>query len=86
MKVLLKKEVCGSCDSARDPLEKLKCAFQKKKKKKRERERKEKKIQMQKRSLSAVSKHYLSIVFLLKFLLIITTYIAISFNLSFNYH
>ena len=86
MKVLLKKEVCGSCDSARDPLEKLKCASQKKKKKKKERERKEKKIQTQKRSLSAVSKHYLSIVFLLKFLLIITTYIAISFNLSFNYH
>ena len=34
IKVLLKKEVCGSCDSARDPLEKLKCASQKKKKKK----------------------------------------------------
>ena len=42
MKVLLKKEVCGSCDSARDPLEKLKCASQKKKKKK-ERERRKRK-------------------------------------------
>ena len=49
MKVLLKKEVCGSCDSARDPLEKLKCASQKKKKKKRERE-KEKKRKFRRRS------------------------------------
>ena len=57
MKVLLKKEVCGSCDSARDPLEKLKCASQKKEKKKKKKRKKEKKIQMQKRSLSAVSKH-----------------------------
>ena len=48
MKVLLKKEVCGSCDSARDPLEKLKCASQKKKKK-RERE-KEKKRKFRRRS------------------------------------
>ena len=44
MKVLLKKEVCGSCDSARDPLEKLKCASQKKEKKKKKKERKKRKF------------------------------------------
>ena len=50
MKVLLKKEVCGSCDSARDPLEKLKCASQKKKKKKKKEREKEKKRKFRRRS------------------------------------
>ena len=53
IKILLKKEICGSYEQCTESTEKTEMHFLKKKKKK--------KTQTQTRSLSAVSKRYLSL-------------------------